>query len=232
MKFFLFGLMALSQFAYAGPATRPVVVELFTSEGCSSCPPADALVGKLVKDDPRVLALEFHVDYWNRLGWVDPFSSAAYSDRQLAYSRVLGLGEVYTPQIIVNGTAQCIGSDQQAVEQAIVGARAGEVKVGGEITPGYVVNISVEGKVQGCVLNVAVVERGLITEVAHGENGGKTLQHENVVRWFKTVPVGTTKVAIEGLPASVKVERASVIVLVQRSGQGGIIGASEIAFPK
>ncbi len=102
--------------APAGAAQRPIVVELFTSEGCSSCPPADALLAELATR-PDVLALSFDVDYWDRLGWKDPFSSPQATARQQDYARLLGTGTVYTPQIVVDGRWEGVGSDRAAVEQ-------------------------------------------------------------------------------------------------------------------
>ena len=101
---------------------RPTVVELFTSEGCSSCPPADALLAELAKR-PDVLALSFHVDYWDRLGWKDPFSSRAATDRQSRYAKLLKLATVYTPQIVVDGRWEAVGSDRTDVERALELAR-------------------------------------------------------------------------------------------------------------
>src|SRR5882757_9487139 len=108
--------------APAEAGERPIVVELFTSEGCSSCPPADALLAGLASR-PEVLALSFHVDYWDRLGWKDPFSSPEATQRQHRYAELLGTSTVYTPQIIVDGKWQAVGSDRSEVERALDAAR-------------------------------------------------------------------------------------------------------------
>jgi hypothetical protein len=108
--------------ASAEAGERPIVVELFTSEGCSSCPPADALLTELASR-PEVLALSFHVDYWDRLGWKDPFSSPAATLRQQRYAELLGLATVYTPQIVIDGKWQAVGSDRGEVERALDSAR-------------------------------------------------------------------------------------------------------------
>ena len=117
--------MLVSSASPLDAAERPIVVELFTSEGCSSCPPADALLAELASR-PDVLALSFHVDYWDRLGWKDPFSSAAATDRQRNYANLLRTGTVYTPQIVVDGRWQAVGSDRDEVEQAIGSAHRSE----------------------------------------------------------------------------------------------------------
>src|SRR5437868_14761375 len=108
--------------AVAGETTRPIVVELFTSQGCSSCPPADALLGELARRDD-VLPLAFHVDYWDRLGWKDPFSSAAATARQRTYARQLDAANVYTPQMVVDGRIDVVGSYRDQVLRAIDRAR-------------------------------------------------------------------------------------------------------------
>jgi hypothetical protein len=102
--------------------TRPAVVELFTSQGCSSCPPADKLLGELARRSD-VLTLAYHVDYWNNLGWKDPFASADATRRQRRYAGALGLSGIYTPQMVVDGAIDAVGSDRRAVEAALAGQR-------------------------------------------------------------------------------------------------------------
>src|SRR6185295_6297026 len=116
----------------AGSSSAPIVVELFTSQGCSSCPPADRLLSTL-RSDPRVVPLAFHVDYWNYIGWTDPFSSARWSQRQQAYARAFASNRIYTPQLVVNGTSECVGSNEgegrQRIAKAEAAAADGQVSV-------------------------------------------------------------------------------------------------------
>lgn len=168
--------------AAAPPAT---VVELFTSEGCSSCPPADALLAELARR-PEVLALSWHVDYWDRLGWKDPYSSAAATARQRDYARTRGSGEVYTPQIVVDGHWQAVGSDRGAVEEAIGAARrhtTAALPVTLTLDPGKRARVMIGASrdaVTGRVVLVAYDRRHVDT-VSGGENDGRTLAHVDVV---------------------------------------------------
>lgn len=173
----------------------PVLVELFTSQGCSSCPPADRLLSTL-RSDPafggRVIPLAFHVDYWNYIGWQDPFSSAQWTGRQQRYAQALGNGSrVYTPQLVVNGREDCVGSNagdvRDRVGAALGTAPAGRVTVAA--TPGAAeVKVRVEAAVAGKGLArdldvlVALYEDGLVTPVGRGENASRTLRNDYVVR--------------------------------------------------
>lgn len=235
----------------AGPPAA--VVELFTSEGCSSCPPADALLGDLAAEarDRRlpVYCLAFHVDYWDRLGWKDPFSSAAYSDRQWAYARSTNSTDVYTPEMIVNGTERFVGSDRARAARAIEAAlaRPAEARVElrplpedgaaaqttrGATSPVARFGFSVFGAPSTAVLRVAAVEGGLVSHVARGENSGRVLRHENVVRAFLTVPLkdrteGTIAVPI---PRAAAGQRTAVIAFVQTRSMA-IVAATAIDYP-
>ena len=168
---------------------RPLVVELFTSEGCSSCPPADALLAELASH-PDVLALSFHVDYWDRLGWKDPYSSREATERQNHYATLLDLATVYTPQIVVDGKWQAVGSDRAEVEHALDLARRNrkEIAVVLALDHGRA-RISLGPGGEGEVASVQLIgfDRRHVTAVKRGENGGRTLAHIDVVRGFEEV---------------------------------------------
>ena len=172
----------------------PVVVELFTSQGCSSCPPADQLVSDLAHDDSlrgRVIPLTFHVDYWDRLGWRDPFSSAEWSRRQYMYVRALRANAAYTPQVVVGGARQFVGSNRPALEETLVALShrkpMGAVSV---ITTrqGAKATIHLNAKGSGDLVLV-VFDNSAPTPVRAGENLGRTVPNDATVR--RLVRVGT-----------------------------------------
>jgi len=223
--------------------TPCAVVELFTSEGCSSCPPADAVLADMVvnarKSAAPVFPLAFHVDYWNQLGWTDRFSDPAYSRRQSDYAHARQVDEVYTPQMIVNGTTQFVGSDRDAAKRALDSALAkpAQAKITAKVVTTnagpYRVSYAVVGANQHAIINIAVVERGLKTPVRAGENGGQVLRHENVVRWFRNVKIsvdGKDQIEIPRLD-NVNFANASVIVYAQEPGNGPVLGATAADFP-
>ena len=204
MRVLILALMAVLT-AVAQPASRavPVVVELFTSEGCSSCPPADALLAKLAWQQPvpgvEVIALGMHVTYWDELGWKDRFSLPLATERQQAYSRVFGEDRIYTPQVVVDGREELIGSAEAGVRQAIQkAAQRPHTRIA--IEPGYTQQ-GISAKItipaippevdEPLDLLFFVTEGGLSSEVRRGENHGRTLRHEAVVR--DMVRVGTLK---------------------------------------
>jgi hypothetical protein len=185
----------------AAAADRIAVVELFTSQGCSSCPPADRLLSKLSQDahfqgkyQGKVIPLSFHVDYWNSIGWQDPFSSARWSDRQKAYAgRVFHSNRIYTPQVVVNGHAECVGNSEGEVlgriSDALAAEPAGRVSLTVEPpTPDGHLKVKVGAKLARAAsagdldLWVAVYESGLSTEVKAGENASRLLRNDRVVR--------------------------------------------------
>jgi hypothetical protein len=175
---------------------QPVVVELFTSEGCSSCPPADALLLKLDRTQPvpgaLVIALSEHVDYWDQLGWRDPFSSPVFSRRQEGYGRRFHV-DSYTPQAVIDGTSEAVGSDDRQIEDAIrKSAKADKLQV--RISPVFknnrgVATVHVEVEPSGksadrspAQLVAALAESAVVSHVRSGENNGRKLEHVAVVR--------------------------------------------------
>src|SRR5216683_3705481 len=183
----------------SSPETQrtPVIIELFTSEGCSSCPAADALLARLANEQPvanvQLIALEEHVDYWNDLGWTDPFSSQDWTSRQYVYARTLGNGNAYTPQMVVDGTVEFVGSRTQQARESILKA-AGKAKIPVALAQSDAVgtgkgNLSakvgrLEGTTKGDAAEVwlAITETGLHSAVTRGENAGEDLHHAAVVR--------------------------------------------------
>jgi len=190
MTRFLVATLALAPFAHSQPRQVPVVVELFTSEGCSSCPPADSLLARFERDQPipgvEVIALGEHVDYWNQDGWRDRFSSALFTARQQDYGQSLKLESVYTPQMVINGQAQVLGSDFNAASQAIrAGAQGAKATVMLRVSGWDSLSVQVRGLPKGtntADMLLAVTEGGLETPVLGGENNGRRLRHSAVVR--------------------------------------------------
>ena len=184
--------------APGAPPRTAVLIELFTSEGCSSCPPADALLARLLADQPldgvQIIPLEFHVDYWDRLGWKDPFSAVVFTRRQQDYSKVFGEDRVYTPQVVVDGAAEVLGSDEPRVTDAIrKAATAMHLPLGVSASlKGDALRLTVEapaasGGLEKTDIVVALVEDGLSSAVRRGENGGRTLRHAAVVRRHQVI---------------------------------------------
>ncbi|MCA1615194.1 MAG: DUF1223 domain-containing protein [Acidobacteria bacterium] len=237
-------------------ARTPVIVELFTSEGCSSCPPADAVLARLDRTQPvagaEVIPLAMHVDYWNYLGWSDPFSSPAFSARQGEYASAYGKDGVYTPQMIVDGVTEFPGGNGGRAADAI--AKAASVpKAETQITraarqPAEGVRLAVSLKNipkltdgDAAYVLLAVTESNLSTDVARGENAGRRLPHVGVVRSLTTVgnladarggAFGTEAVVL--LKKNWRRENLRVIVFAQERGSRRILAAASasLAEPK
>ncbi|MCA1827654.1 MAG: DUF1223 domain-containing protein, partial [Myxococcales bacterium] len=169
-------------------AALPILVELFTSEGCSSCPPADAALARLHEKQPvpgvQLLVLSEHVDYWNNLGWRDPFSDEEFTARQSRYAPVVAGDRVYTPQVVVDGRIDVLGSDEGGIVQAARAAASephGSVRFVQNVQNAHITatDLPAHGPAQ---LLVAVIEDGLVSHVTKGENEGRTLSHTAVVR--------------------------------------------------
>ena len=214
------------------------VVELFTSEGCSSCPPADELVARVQQEDKGlpVYILAFHVDYWDRLGWKDAFSDKAYSDRQRQYAAWLRLSSIYTPQVVVNGRQEFVGSESDALHAAIQTGlqQQGEVQLtlsGLQLNNGkldWQCRVDGAGGRAHAALVVALVERSAVTKVGAGENSGKTLSHVQIVRQFAmAAPDGKGNSAGKlDWPEGIAPGQAEVIAFLQDQEDGKIIAAT------
>ena len=183
-------LFALVLVAQNKPAPVPVIVELFTSEGCSSCPPADEVLARLeghvLVSGAEVIALGEHVTYWDRLGWKDPFSQKLFTERQEQYGRRFHLNSVYTPQVVVNGDAEMLGSDETAVRKEIAkAAMRPQAKIELTLASEGVLSYRITGLPQnsnGADAFLAVTESRMETNVRSGENSGRVLRHTGVVR--------------------------------------------------
>jgi hypothetical protein len=219
------------------PPAAPIraVVELFTSQGCSSCPPADALL-KTLADDPSVVALSLPVDYWDYLGWKDTFASPRNSERQRSYAKARGDGAIYTPQAVVNGTLHVNGASKAAIEDAIntTAKSVGPLRVPVRFwQQNNTLNIATGAAEPGRTVREATIWFGVVqtsgnVEIKHGENEGKTLTYTNIVR--ELTPIGLWK----GQPVEIQIPRGAVmlaetqksVVLIQEGRAGPIIGAA------
>ena len=230
--------LATSLGAAAGAAETSrvsVLVELFTSEGCSSCPPADAALRRLLRDQPvpgaRIIALAEHVDYWDDHGWRDPFSSPSFTQRQEAYASRLPSGSVYTPQLVVGGAVHLVGSKEDEARTAIVAAAT---EPGGEVSASAVpeddamlqVTARWPAGIEAEVL-VALVQDRAISRVERGENAGRTLEHVAIARAVS--PVGSGAGWFSGrvkLSGAQEADRA--VVFVQERNGGRIHGVTSV----
>ncbi len=244
----LMAMLAPMMLGMALRAAEPIaVVELFTSEGCSSCPPADKHAGELAdeagKDGRNLFVLSFHVDYWDSLGWKDPYSSKEATARQSAYAMAWRARSAYTPQMVVNGAVGFVGSDRSRAEQEIDKALAQDAPV--ELDA----SVKSEGKrtleVHAIAkpdaqpirrdwdIVAALVERGLTQKPKRGENKGRTLTHDNVVRVFGVKELTGDDATIElKIPKGVDREKSDVIVLVQDRKTLKILGATRVELPE
>ncbi|WP_321926199.1 DUF1223 domain-containing protein [Paraburkholderia guartelaensis] len=207
-------------------SARPVVVELFTSEGCSSCPPADAYLSELSRGRPELLPLAFHVTYWDGLGWRDPYSLEAATQRQAEYSARFGQSP-YTPEMVIDGQKGLVGSNRHAAEAAIETAQKADeagMDVRG-VRHGGTLSVTVgPGTGHGRVLLVGY-DTDHVTEVGRGENTGRTLRESNIVRSIQAVGEWTgAPLKLE--PAAPAGEQAAILI---QSVDGAIIGAARVS---
>lgn len=221
----------------AEDSSRVVIVELFSSEGCSSCPPADVALAELSSaarsDGVTVVGLEHHVDYWDRLGWKDPFSSSTSTARQTRYASARGGDSIFTPEAVVDGVVSLVGSRRSALEQ-VIGERAARRGIPMRIrvaAGGTAAHVEIDAAPpRAADLVVAVTDSGLSTAVQAGENAGETLRHGPVVRWLRSAgpaEAGAFDVPIDAPPAP---GTRAVVAMVQARPQGEIFGAA-VATP-
>jgi hypothetical protein len=220
-------LLILAGTAWAAPVRaepgKLVVVELFTSQGCSSCPPADAILVELTRR-PSVLPLGSHIDYWDRLGWRDPFSSPAATARQQSYARALGLPGVYTPQVVINGRHEAVGSDRETID-AVVAASTRMAVQAALAVEANALSIKVgAGQGQGR-LWLVTFDRQHETSVKRGENAGRTIVNVNVVR--SLVPVGSWSGSPLVLSRPLPSTGSDAAILLQGT-DGRILGAASV----
>ena len=214
------------------------VLELFTSQGCSSCPSADRLLtetlAEAAKTNKHVIGLSFHVDYWDRLGWKDPFSEHAFTQRQYQYSEHFAQNGVYTPQEVLNGQQEFVGSNRSRQSSVLKEALSTPATASVQLTTTtpkvnqLLVSYQLEGDLTDAVLNIALVSKTTVTIVQRGENSGRTLTHDNVVRVFQTVPAtgrGTLSVA---LPTGYETSNGAVVAYVQARQTLAVRGAGLI----
>jgi hypothetical protein len=222
--------------ANAVDASAVAVVELFTSQGCSSCPPADRLLQtideKARAGDRPVFPLAFHVDYWNDLGWADPYSRPEFSERQREYARALN-DRVYTPQMVINGRHAFVGSDAFRAERAIESELRVPAPVrltGLRARPGadsVHVTVMASSVPEATRLNVVLVDAHVGRDVSRGENAGRTLHHVNVVRMLRSVPLQAASALSFPLPDGLDHATALVVAYAQDERTMSILGASQ-----
>lgn len=214
------------------------VLELFTSEGCSSCPPADELMGKIEKEykGEPVYVLSYHVDYWNRLGWKDRFSTAENSQRQQQYSRILN-SQVYTPQLVINGKTEFVGSDENhiknSIQKALLVSKKTDVALSANISRNMIdVQYKTSASDSNSALLVNLVEKHSSTQVGKGENEGRHLHHWQIVHKQNQISLnkqqeGTTTFK---LPEGFSPENWEVIAFTQNIKTGEISGSAKTSF--
>jgi len=239
MRFTIAAVAALIAVLPALPAAadgqNPVVVELFTSQGCSSCPPADAYLGELAKQK-NVIALAFHVDYWDYIGWKDQYALPDATARQRRYTEALGNRYLYTPQMVVEGRNDATGSDRGAIARLIEAELKMKDKVPLAVTErsesDYKIEIPASNLKGTATVWLAIFDKERTTDVARGENGGRTLQEFNIVREWRKAGRYDGKAAEIPVEVALKPDSGCAILLQADNsageGQGPILGATLI----
>jgi hypothetical protein len=223
------------------PATNTngfAVLELFTSQGCSSCPSADELLGQYaLQKNKQIIALAFHVDYWNRLGWIDSFSNSKYAERQRNYAAHFNKESVYTPQLVVNGKKEFVGSDANkatmAIENALKESAAIQLSISNIKTEGGKVyfNYAALGNLSNISISAALVQATIFTHIKAGENRGLKETGYNVVRDFITSSEQNKEGMLSlQLPVGTTTKDFSIVLLAQNNISGNIAGALQTSL--
>jgi len=214
--------------AAASAQSRPLVVELFTSQGCSSCPPAEAYLGHL-SARPDVVALAFHVDYWDELGWRDRFGLAQSVQRQNVYARNLHHASVYTPQIVIDGRFDTVGADGDAVAKALTAQRQSAPLRVSVQDSAVLVDLGAQPQSAGCDVLLIAYLRHALSPVGRGENAGRNLEEFNIVREVRKLGAWQGEPRAFRVPVSALPHDATdVAVLIQPFGQGPFVGAAAV----
>jgi hypothetical protein len=223
-------LLATPLLADSTITTRPAVVELFTSQGCNSCPPADALLGELATR-PDVLALAFHVDYWDYLGWRDRFALPVSAQRQRSYTANLQRNSAFTPQAIVDGQHSVVGSNRRSLNQLLAGTRTAPVIKLTLTSDALYVYLPDQSSHETLDVTAIAYLAAASTPIGRGENSGKLLHEFNIVRSIGTLGVWHGRAQQFRLPlATVPVDADHLAILIQQPQQGAIVGATQLAL--
>ena len=216
--------------AESSSSRGPAVVELYTSQGCSSCLPADALLGE-ISQMPNVVALAFHVDYWDSIGWRDQFGLPTSARRQHRYVETLGLSSAFTPQVVVDGRSSFVGSDKRRILAAIA-EPLNTIPISVDVAPGELtVTVPERQERERYDVNLIAYLPQATTKVGRGENSGRTLQEFNIVRQFRTLGAWNGRETEFRVPmGSFPGDTTRVAVLLQRAEQGPIAGSATVAL--
>ena len=212
---------------------RPVVVELYTSQGCSSCPPADALAGELAQL-PGILPLSFHVDYWDYIGWKDPFATPENTKRQQQYARKLANRYVYTPQMVIDGSYDAVGFRRGEVFAAIESAAAAQsdLELSLDAATGRLTVPAGEAPSGGATLWLALYDNEHTTAIGSGENAGRKLSYFNVVRDLRVLGTWTGEAMVLDLDLAAAGAHDACVVLLQQGTNGPILSAVAMELPR
>ena len=232
---FSYGLVDNKKGMVEEAAKEIAIVELFTSEGCSSCPPADNLLSKIAAENKNVYVLSYHVDYWDHLGWKDPFSQSLFSERQRQYAKRFNLESIYTPQVVVNGAEEFVGSDEKRLRSSLL--RSGSlpsIKLDAARKSAGKIHLSYQLKsTEALNLCVALVQPKAVNEIKRGENSGRTLHHVNVVRQLSSLDAKSASTSFDiNIPASLHDEEFELLLFTQNEKDKRITAATKVAIPR